>query len=76
VGTNILSVAGYSPHADTSACAYDSGAPYFVVPKTGPSVLVSVESNGPTCPHTGPETTSRVDTVAPWIRTVVTDLPK
>jgi hypothetical protein len=53
-----------------------TGAPYFTVPRTGLPVLVSVESNGPDCPHTGPETTSRVDTVAPWIRSVVTDLPK
>jgi hypothetical protein len=69
-------VAGYSPRADTSACAYDSGAPYFTVPRAALPVLVSVESNGPDCPHTGPETTSRVDTVVPWIRSVVTDLPK
>ncbi|MDQ1660559.1 MAG: hypothetical protein QOJ68_539 [Blastococcus sp.] len=76
VGSNTVLVAGYSPRADTSACAYDSGAPYFTVPRAALPVLVSVESNGPDCPHTGPETTSRVDTVIPWIRSVVTDLPK
>jgi hypothetical protein len=34
-----------------------------------------VESNGPDCPHSSPETTARVDTVAAWIKTVVPDLP-
>ena len=75
VGSTTVRVIGYAPRADTSACAYDSGAPYFTVPKAGPSVLFSVESNGPNCPHTSPETTSRVDIVLPWIRSVVTDLP-
>ncbi|GAA1324593.1 S1 family peptidase [Actinocatenispora thailandica] len=60
-------VSGAAPSADTSACPYDSGAPYFAETATGPR-LVSVESTGPDCPHTGPETTSRVDTVARWIR--------
>jgi hypothetical protein len=37
--------------------------------------LVSVESSGPDCPHSGNETTSRVDVVSGWIRTVVPNLP-
>jgi secreted trypsin-like serine protease len=68
-------VTGYAPYADTSACPYDSGAPYFRTPVGLPPQLVSVESTGPTCPHTTPETTSRVDTVRTWIQSVVTDLP-
>ncbi|GAA3438240.1 S1 family peptidase [Kutzneria kofuensis] len=62
-----LLVHGVSPAADTSACLYDSGAPYFkpVGVKTG--VLVAVESDGPDCPHDTPETTTRVDVVADWI---------
>ncbi|BCJ34165.1 esterase [Actinocatenispora thailandica] len=59
-------VAGYQPSADTSACPYDSGAPYFAETDAG-DVLVGVESTGPDCPHTGDETTSRVDTNLIWI---------
>lgn len=61
-------VNGVAPHADTSACLYDSGAPYFVPLGARHGILVSVESNGPDCPHTTPETTSRVDVIAAWIR--------
>lgn len=71
----IITVVGYFPAADTSACLYDSGAPYFTTPTGAPPRLVSVESNGPDCPHTSPETTARVDTITSWIRTVVADLP-
>ncbi len=60
-------VKGHWPHRDTSACPYDSGAPYFTT--TSPPVLVSVEKGGPSCPHSSEETTSRVDVVASWIRT-------
>lgn len=72
--TTVL-VKGYRPSASTSACPYDSGAPYFATPAGSPPVLVSVESSGPACPHRLQETTARVDVVVPWIRTVVTDLP-
>jgi hypothetical protein len=54
--------------ADTSACPYDSGAPYFLECPDGSPVLVSVESTGPDCPHTTPEDTDRVDTLVNWIR--------
>ena len=54
-------VVGYAPYADTSACLYDSGAPYVTRPPAGTPLLVSVESTGPNCPHTTPETTARVD---------------
>jgi hypothetical protein len=67
-------VTGYSPSRDTSACLYDSGAPY-VRSVSGVLRLVSVESTGPNCPHSLNETTSRVDVVGAWIRTVVPDLP-
>jgi secreted trypsin-like serine protease len=69
-------VGGYSPAANTSACSYDSGAPYFRTASGLPPRLVSVESTGPNCPHALSETTSRVDTVLPWIRSVVPDLPR
>jgi secreted trypsin-like serine protease len=57
-----VGVHGVYPAADTSACSYDSGAPYFVG-----GTLYSVESGGPDCPQSGEETTSRVDVIAPWI---------
>jgi hypothetical protein len=74
VGSTTVLVTGYAPARDTSACLYDSGAPYFRS-VSGVLRLVSVESSGPGCPHTGNETTARVDVVTGWIRTVVPDLP-
>jgi secreted trypsin-like serine protease len=73
--TTVL-VTGYRPAATTSACAYDSGAPYVATSSNGTATLVSVESTGPTCPHRLQETTARVDVVAGWVRGVVTDLPR
>jgi secreted trypsin-like serine protease len=67
VKTSTLGVVGQWPAPTTSACNYDSGAPYFA---GSPPVLVSVESTGPTCPHSQQETTARVDTVASWVRSV------
>ena len=65
-----VGVVGHAPEPDTSACTYDSGAPYFVK-KHGRPMLVSVESGGPTCPHAEEETTARVDTLRDWIRTTI-----
>jgi secreted trypsin-like serine protease len=67
-GTSIL-VQGYAPAPDTSACPYDSGAPYFLEAADGSVSLVSVESDGPGCPHAQLETTSRVDRISGWIAT-------
>ncbi|MDT4917792.1 MAG: hypothetical protein QOH89_2492, partial [Pseudonocardiales bacterium] len=75
VKASTVSVVGYAPYTNTSACLYDSGAPYFTTPSAGQPLLVSVESDGPNCPHTTAETTSRVDILVAWIRSVVTDLP-
>jgi secreted trypsin-like serine protease len=60
-------VQGVWPAADTSACLYDSGSPYFTQDANGSASLVAVESNGPDCPHASEETTSRADVVAAWI---------
>ncbi|WP_329053419.1 trypsin-like serine protease [Amycolatopsis sp. NBC_01488] len=57
-----LGVRGAAPDITTSACTYDSGAPYF----TG-TELVAVEATGPGCPHAGIETTSRADVLSDWI---------
>ncbi|WP_020669312.1 S1 family peptidase [Amycolatopsis nigrescens] len=62
VAESTAGVHGVWPSADTSACTYDSGAPYFAG-----NTLVSVESDGPGCPHDGEETTARVDILADWI---------
>ena len=66
VSGTVVNLVGYKPQATTSACLYDSGAPYFTRSGHGRPRLASVESNGPSCPDTGPETTSRVDTIAWW----------
>jgi secreted trypsin-like serine protease len=61
-------VVGYAPAPNTSACLYDSGAPYFTDNPGGSQTLVSIESDGPACPHSQEETTTRVDRLADWIR--------
>ena len=70
-----IAMVGTYPAADTSACLYDSGAPYFATPVGAAPQLVSTESTGPDCPHTSAETTARVDTITTWIKTIVPDLP-
>lgn len=65
-------VIGFAPAPDTSACLYDSGAPYFSESTSGALALVSVESDGPACPHSQEETTSRVDRIADWIQQTTT----
>ncbi|NKQ55864.1 trypsin-like serine protease [Amycolatopsis sp. K13G38] len=66
VAATSVGVVGLAPRRTTSACPYDSGAPYFVPDGDG-GKLVSVESTGPDCPHADAETTSRVDVIADWI---------
>jgi secreted trypsin-like serine protease len=65
-GSAVL-VVGFAPAPDTSACVWDSGAPYFSESANGNVALVSIESDGPPCPHSQQETTSRVDRIADWI---------
>jgi hypothetical protein len=60
-------VKGFAPASTTSACTYDSGAPYFIPTGKNGGRLVSIESDGPDCPHDQVETTARVDVVADWI---------
>lgn len=76
VTSSTVSVVGYYPAADTSACLYDSGAPYFTARTGSAPLLVSTESSGPNCPHTSAETTARVDDIVPWIKSVTPDLPQ
>jgi secreted trypsin-like serine protease len=70
VSDGVTGVVGLRPQADTSACVYDSGAPYFAVSHRAVR-LVSVESEGPTCPHDQEETTARVDTLRSWVQETV-----
>jgi secreted trypsin-like serine protease len=70
VEDSTIGVTGYAPARDTSACAFDSGAPYFIEGRTR-SLLVSVESDGPSCPHAEVETTGRVDNIRPWITSII-----
>jgi secreted trypsin-like serine protease len=65
-----IGVTGLAPARDTSACPFDSGAPYFS--EAGhPPVLVSVENTGPDCPHAQIEVTARIDNIVPWIRQAI-----
>jgi secreted trypsin-like serine protease len=65
-----LQVVGFAPAPDTSACLYDSGAPYFIERADGSVALVSIEKDGPDCPHTQAETTTRTDRLVDWIRSI------
>ncbi|MFI5938154.1 S1 family peptidase [Actinoplanes sp. NPDC051494] len=67
VGESTLSVAGLAPRADTSACAHDSGGPYFRAGPDGHAELVGVVSRGPTCPHEGDDVSARTDNLTGWI---------
>ena len=67
VSDTVVGVVGYAPKPTTSGCLYDSGAPYFAEAPHQLPRLVSVESNGPSCPHSQQETTARVDPVVPWM---------
>jgi hypothetical protein len=63
--TTVL-VHGLAPLPTTSACPYDSGAPYFRT-LGAVSFLVATEVDGPDCPHADDETTARIDTIRSWI---------
>jgi hypothetical protein len=73
VAESTIGVTGRAPAPNTSPCPFDSGAPYFVEPQYGGPLLVSVESNGPSCPHSEEETTSRVDNIRNWILAIIRD---
>jgi secreted trypsin-like serine protease len=68
---SVTGLRGYAPQPDTTPCPYDSGAPFFVEHGNRQPVLVSVVSNGPSCPHTGVELSARTDDIADWIFSVI-----
>ncbi|MEU8238128.1 trypsin-like serine protease [Actinoplanes missouriensis] len=67
VGDTLIEASGRSPRADTSPCPHDSGGPYFRQEPGGRVALVAVVSSGPSCPHTGPDFSARVDSLAGWV---------
>jgi hypothetical protein len=67
VSDTVVGVVGYAPKPTTSGCLYDSGAPYFTEAPHQLPRLVSVESDGPSCPHSQQETTARIDPIVPWM---------
>jgi secreted trypsin-like serine protease len=71
VNATEVGVVGRAPHPDTSACLYDSGAPYFSERIPGLAQLVGIESEGPDCPHSQVETTGRTDILWRWISTTM-----
>jgi len=73
VGDALLEISGRAPHDDTSPCKHDSGGPYFRQPKDGAPVLVGVVSEGPECPHTGPDLSARTDNISDWITATIDD---
>ncbi|GAB2600697.1 esterase [Paractinoplanes abujensis] len=72
VGDSLLETSGRAPHRDTSPCPHDSGGPYFTESRDAGPVLVAVVSNGPGCPHTGPDLSARTDNISDWITATVT----
>lgn len=72
VAATEMGLSGIAPRSNTSPCERDSGGPYFTEEKTG-AVLIAVVSRGPDCPHTGPDTATRVDALRPWIMSVIGD---
>ncbi len=63
---SVIGLMGRAPQPDTTPCPYDSGGPYFVEGKRGPT-LVAVVSNGPSCPHTQVENGARTDNITRWV---------
>lgn len=68
VADTTVSVTGMVPLPTTSACPYDSGAPYFMPTGVESGTLVGVENGGPACPHHELDAAARVDTQVAWIR--------
>jgi secreted trypsin-like serine protease len=67
-----MGLSGIAPRSNTSPCERDSGGPYFTE-SGGAATLIGVVSRGPDCPHTGPDIATRVDAIAPWVRSVISD---
>lgn len=62
-----ITVEGAYPSTSTSACEFDSGAPYVRQSVGSSGELVAIETGGPRCPHATEEVTARVDLLRSWI---------
>jgi hypothetical protein len=70
----ITGVTGLPPGPNISPpspCQFDSGAAFFSEADPAHPVLVSVESNGPACPHSQVERSARTDNMASWISAII-----
>jgi secreted trypsin-like serine protease len=71
VENTVIGVKGFAPANNTTPCPFDSGGPYFVEQPGNAPRLVSVVSNGPSCPHTQKEISARVDNLKDWIEDTI-----
>ncbi|MEV6635037.1 S1 family peptidase [Actinoplanes sp. NPDC051470] len=69
-GTTI-GVEGFAPADNTTPCPFDSGGPFFIEQRWRAPKLVSVVSDGPSCPHSEEETSARVDNLKDWIEDAI-----
>ncbi|TCP45116.1 trypsin [Tamaricihabitans halophyticus] len=67
VDTELTFIRASEPEAKTSACPWDSGAPYFTEGADGTVELVATVVDGPACPHGEEESAARADVLGPWI---------
>src|SRR5262249_51268067 len=58
VTPTLVRARGFAPLPTTSACPFDSGAPYFSEETPAQPRLVATEITGQTCPHSQDETTA------------------
>ena len=71
VEDNIIGVEGFAPADNTTPCPFDSGGPFFIEQRWRAPQLVSVVSNGPSCPHSLKESSARVDNLKDWIEDAI-----
>ncbi|MFD0525878.1 hypothetical protein [Paractinoplanes durhamensis] len=74
VGPALIETSGRAPHADTSPCRHDSGAPYFRELNKNKE-LVALVSSGPACPHRGGDSSARIDNISGWIGATIATEP-
>jgi len=72
LSSSVTGMTGYAPQPDTTPCPYDSGGPFFLESEDGP-LLVSVVSNGPSCPHSTVESSARTDNITEWISSSIAE---
>ena len=71
VEDTIIGVEGFPPANDTTPCPYDSGRPFIIEQLWRSPKLVSVVSNGPSCPHSAKESSARVDNPKEWVEDAI-----